>query len=65
MTSPGKLQNNRQGVLITMKRLRSKDARRAGGMAQAVEYLPSKHTALSSSPSIKKKKRIYLKELIK
>jgi hypothetical protein len=29
----------------------------AGGVAQAVEYLPSKHNALSSNSSTKKKKK--------
>jgi hypothetical protein len=32
-------------------------AKRVGGMAQAVEYLPSKYKAPSSSPSTDKKKK--------
>jgi hypothetical protein len=31
-------------------------AKRIGGMAQAVEYVPSKHKALSSNPNKPKKK---------
>jgi hypothetical protein len=40
--------------------------KRAGGMAQVAEYLPSKYKALSSTPGIKNKKnhqhRIRVKE---
>jgi hypothetical protein len=32
-------------------------ARRAGGVAQAVEHLPNKHKALSANPSINKKRK--------
>jgi hypothetical protein len=32
--------------------------KRAGGMAQVLEYLPSKGEALSSNPSTKKKKKV-------
>jgi hypothetical protein len=31
-------------------------AKRAGGMAQVIEYLPSKHKTLNSNPSTQKKK---------
>jgi hypothetical protein len=37
--------------------LKNNQGKRARGMAQAVEYLPSKHKALSSSPSTAKKKK--------
>jgi hypothetical protein len=36
-------------------------ARRAGGVAQAIEHLPSKHEATNSNPSIAKKIKVNYK----
>jgi hypothetical protein len=43
-------------IIVCYKRKKSKQ-KRAGGMPQAVECLPSKLKALSSNPTIAKKKK--------
>jgi hypothetical protein len=39
------------------KKEKTKEKEKAGGMAQVIEHLPSQHKALSSNPSILKKKK--------
>jgi hypothetical protein len=45
--------------------LKNKQSKRAGGVGQAIELLPSKCEVLSSNPSTAKKKKTFKKHLNK
>jgi hypothetical protein len=51
--------------ILTWEKSEIRSVKRAGGMAQAVEYLPCKQESLSSNPTTPKKKKKRRENMLK